>query len=62
MPRALLQDNILKTSRCSELEATNDRLAKDLKQRELGVSTLQEQITTLKAGARSSPQLRVSYI
>jgi chromosome segregation ATPase len=55
-----LQDNNVKNSKCTELEATNERLAKDLRAREQAMVSLTDQMASVKMSSRSSPQARTS--
>ena len=49
----------MKNVRCSELEAANERLVRDIRAREQSMGTLNEQLAILKSSGRGSPSVRV---
>lgn len=54
------QDNNTKNTRCTELEASNERMAKEIRNREQTMKVLTDQVAALKSSGRGSPQVRVS--
>lgn len=54
----LRKDNNTKNTRCAELESSNERMAKEIRNREQTMKVLTDQVATLKSSGRGSPQVR----